>query len=52
MPDASQRPRVAPDIAVGGTVEEREARGAWALAPFDGLIVDWDKVYRGIDTGV
>jgi Uma2 family endonuclease len=93
MADTSQRPRVAPDIAVeilspddrpgrtqrkvdtylefgatlvlalhpvqrsirlhraDGTDEEREARGAWALAPFDGLIVDWDKVYRGINTG-
>lgn len=91
--DTSQRPRVAPDIAVeilspgdrpgrtqrkvetylefgatvvlvlhpakrrvvlhraGGTVEERDARGAWALPPFDGLVLDWEKIYRGIDTG-
>jgi Uma2 family endonuclease len=93
MADTSQRPRVAPDIAVeilspsdrpgrtlrkvktyldfgatlvlvlhpvkrsvrlyraDGTVEEREARGAWAITPFDGLIFDWEKVYRGIDAG-
>jgi Uma2 family endonuclease len=31
-----------------GTVEEREARGAWPLEPFDGLILDWEKIYRGI----
>lgn len=91
MEEASQRPRVAPDIAVeilspddrpgrtqrkvdtylefgatvvlvlhpvkrrvwlhraGGTVEERDARGVWALAPFDGLVLDWEKIYRGID---
>jgi Uma2 family endonuclease len=30
-----------------GAVEEREARGAWELAPFDGLVLDWEKVYRG-----
>jgi Uma2 family endonuclease len=35
----------------GEIVEEREARGAWLLEPFDGLTVDWDRVYRGIDTG-
>ena len=29
-----------------GSVEERDARGAWALAPFDDLILDWEKVYR------
>jgi Uma2 family endonuclease len=93
MADSSQRPRVAPDIAVeilspsdrpgrtqrkvdtylefgatlvlvlhpvkrsirlyraDGSIEEREARGAWALAPFDGLILDWEKIYRGIDVG-
>jgi Uma2 family endonuclease len=91
MSDTSQRPRVAPDIAVeilspddrpgrmqrkvetylrfgatlvlvlhptkrtvrlhraDGTIEERDARGAWALPPFDGLVLDWEKVYRGID---
>jgi Uma2 family endonuclease len=27
-------------------VEERDARGAWALAPFDDLILDWEKIYR------
>lgn len=30
------------------TVEERDARGAWALEPFDGLVLDWEKIYRGI----
>ena len=35
----------------GGAVEEREARGTWELAPFNGLILDWEKIYRGIDTG-
>ena len=91
MADTSQRPRVAPDIAVeilspsdrpgrtqrkvetylefgaalvlvldpvkrvvrlhraDGTVEEREARGAWSVTPFDGLILDWEKIYRGVD---
>ncbi len=90
MADSSQRPRVAPDIAVeilspddrpgrtqrkvdtylefgatlvivlhpvkrrvrlhraDGSVEERDARGAWALAPFDDLVLDWEKVYQGI----
>ncbi len=94
MADTSQRPRVAPDIAVeilspgdrpgrmrrkidtyftfgatlvlvvhpvkrrvwlhraDGTVEERDARQTWALPPFDGLVLDWEKIYRGIDTGV
>jgi Uma2 family endonuclease len=28
-----------------GSVEERDARGAWALAPFDDLILDWEEVY-------
>ncbi len=93
MDDTSQRPRVAPDIAVeilspsdrpgrtqrkvetylefgttvvlvlhpmkrrvwlyraDGTVEERDARGAWALAPFDDLILDWERIYKNIDTG-
>jgi Uma2 family endonuclease len=31
-----------------GTVEEREARGSWALEPFDGLVLDWERIYRGI----
>jgi Uma2 family endonuclease len=90
MADASQRPRVAPDIAIeilspgdrpgrtqrkietyleyGATVvlvlhpvrrrvvlhragsapEERPAHGAWALEPFDGLVLDWDAVYRDV----
>ena len=89
MADGSQRPRVAPDIAVeilspsdrpdrtrrkvetylefGATLvmvvhpvkrtvaihrndgtEHREARGSWALEPFDGLVLDWEKIYRGI----
>jgi Uma2 family endonuclease len=90
LDDASQRPRIAPDLAVeivspgdrpgrlrrkieiylefgakvvmlvhpmkrrvalhraDGTVEERDARGVWALEPFDGLLLDWDKIYRGI----
>ena len=93
MADTTQRPRVAPDIAVeilspsdrpgrtnrkvdtylefgatvvvvlhplkrrvrlhraDGTMEEREARGAWAIAPFDGLVLDWERIYRGIDVG-
>jgi Uma2 family endonuclease len=93
MADSSQRPRVAPDIAVeilspgdrpgrtqrkvetylefgatlvlvlhpvrrtirlhraDGSVEERDARGAWALTPFDDLVLDWEKVYRGINVG-
>jgi Uma2 family endonuclease len=29
-----------------GSVEERDARGAWALAPFDDLILDWEKIYH------
>ena len=33
---------------VDGTVEERDARGTWALEPFDGLVLDWEKIYRGI----
>jgi len=33
-----------------GTVEERPARGSWALDPFDGLTLDWEKIYRS--TGV
>ena len=90
MADTSQRPRIAPDIAVDilapgdrpewtarkiktylefgatvvvvlqpmnrtirlhhadGSVEEREARGAWTLAPFDDLVLDWENIYRGI----
>jgi Uma2 family endonuclease len=31
-----------------GTVEERDARGVWQLPPFDGLHIDWEKVYRGV----
>ena len=90
MDDASQRPRVAPDIAFeilspsdrpgrtqrnvetylefgatlvvvlhpikrrvwlhrkDGTVEERDAHGAWLLEPFDDLILDWERIYRGL----
>jgi Uma2 family endonuclease len=93
MADSSQRPRVAPDLAVeilspsdrpgrtqrkvetylefgaklvvvlhpvkrrlvlhraDGSVEERDARGVSALPPFDGLVLDWEKIYRGIDVG-
>lgn len=29
-----------------GSVEERDARGAWALAPFDDLILDWEQVFH------
>ena len=29
-------------------VEERDARGAWELRPFDGLVLDWEKIYRGV----
>jgi Uma2 family endonuclease len=32
-----------------GTVEHRDARGTWALEPFDGLVFDWEKIYRNID---
>ena len=32
-----------------GFVEEREARGAWALEPYDDLILDWDDIFDGID---
>ncbi|HEX3463707.1 MAG TPA: Uma2 family endonuclease [Candidatus Elarobacter sp.] len=32
----------------GGSVEERAARGTWALAPFDDLVIDWERVYRNI----
>jgi hypothetical protein len=31
-----------------GTFEEREARGTWPLEPFDGLVLNWEKIYRGI----
>lgn len=31
-----------------GTREEREARGSWHVTPFDGLVLDWDEVYREI----
>jgi len=34
-----------------GSVEERDARGAWALVPFDDLILDWEKVYRQVCVG-
>lgn len=91
MDESSQRPRVAPEIAVeilspsdrpgrtqrkvqtyldfgatlvvvlhpterrvrlyrrDGSVEEREARGAWPLRPFDDLVIDWERVYRNIN---
>ena len=34
-----------------GTVEDRLARGAWAVEPFDGLVLDWEQIFRctGID---
>lgn len=90
MDDASQRPRVAPDIAVeilspsdrpgrirrkvesylefgatvvlvlhpvkrtvaiyrtDGSVEHRDARESWTLEPFSDLILDWEKIYRGL----
>ncbi|MBV8369288.1 MAG: Uma2 family endonuclease [Candidatus Eremiobacteraeota bacterium] len=90
MDDSSQRPRVAPDIAVeilspsdrpsrtrrkvetylefgatlvmvvhpvkrtvaiyrnDGTIEHRDARGTWPLEQFDGLVLDWEKIYRGV----
>lgn len=90
MDDQSQRPRIAPDIAVevlspgdrpgrmkrkieiylefgsalvmivdppkrrvilhraDGTVEERDARGSWPVQPFEGLVLDWDAVYRDV----
>jgi Uma2 family endonuclease len=31
--------------------QERRARGAWALAPFDDLVVEWDDVYRDLRLG-
>ena len=34
-----------------GTVEEREARGSWALEPFDGLTIDWERVYHNVHVG-
>ncbi len=33
------------------SIEDRDARGAWPLPPFDGLILDWEKIYRGINVG-
>ena len=33
---------------VDASTEARDARGAWALTPFDDLILDWEKIYRGI----
>ncbi len=32
-----------------GTVECRDARGAWALGPFHGLVLDWERIYRNVD---
>jgi Uma2 family endonuclease len=32
-----------------GSVEEREARGKWALNPFDDLVLDWDDIYYPIE---
>jgi Uma2 family endonuclease len=29
-----------------GSVEERDARGTWALTPFDDLTLDWDRIFR------
>lgn len=93
LDDASQRPRVAPDLAIeilsgddrpartarkvatylefgarvvvvldplrrhahvyraDGTVEQRAARGTWTLEPFEGLVLDWERIYRGIAVG-
>ena len=31
------------------SVEEREARGKWALEPFDDLVLDWDDIYYKVD---
>ena len=31
-----------------GSVEHRNARGAWSLEPFEGLVLDWDRIYRNI----
>jgi Uma2 family endonuclease len=36
----------------GGTTEEHDARGKLPLEPFDGLVIDWEKVYRGIARSV
>ena len=32
-----------------GSVEEHEARGTLELAPFDGLVIDWERIYRGVE---
>lgn len=32
-----------------GSVDTREARGAWPLEPFDGLVLEWEKIYRGMN---
>jgi Uma2 family endonuclease len=32
-----------------GSVQEREARGKWALNPFDDLVLDWDDIYYQIN---
>ncbi len=45
---AEQR-RVDVHRASVASVEERLAHGAWPLAPFDGLVLDWDAIYEGID---
>jgi Uma2 family endonuclease len=31
-----------------GSTEEREARGAMRIAPYDGLVINWDVVYRNV----
>jgi hypothetical protein len=31
-----------------GSLEHRDARGTWQLEPFSDLILDWEKIYRGL----
>jgi Uma2 family endonuclease len=28
--------------------EEREARGAWVLEPFENLVLDWERIFEGV----
>lgn len=35
----------------GSTVATLEARGTWPVPGFEGLAIDWEAAYRGIDTG-
>ncbi len=33
----------------GEASEVRAARGSWNLEPFDGLLLDWDRVFSELD---